>query len=505
MHQLGLIVRLRRQLAVNRLGVVDRRRRRSALLFILGSAVAIVAGGHVAAPTLMEPPVDLATPRGLSPGDLPAGMMALEASFWLTALLASVLNFRVLELLFRRPDIVALQPLPIEAGALFSDRLAAATTEAVVTAAAASLFFVPLVWHGGTAVAAASVAMLFGGLLFGTAVSLLVMVLATQRLIPESADSERPSVTDSYGGPGQLLLYAPAVALGGIVVVALFWKLLLGEPIRPGGSMTLFWSGTAILGATIAAALVVCYRAFVDDYYQMAPRFHEIDAADFSAVADYQTSSFDTTRASEAGLDNEMRSAVRAMLLDDDRRMAGSRVGYAVVLILAIVGLATVEFDALPLWGAAMVPAILTAAIVNPWYRLYERVRCLDTPLALPVSAAGRQTAVDRLALREFLFIGGPYAAVAAVILGYFRDFGTDGLLVGGCALAAGIGLAGALSIGRRLGAEGLAIRVLPAAVVIGLTACAIASLTVATVVSLVIGTVALLLSFRSRSRHVHQ
>ncbi len=504
MHQLGSIVRLRRRLALNRLGAVDGERRRSALFALVGAAAAIVVGGHVAAPTLMAPPVDLATPRGLSPDELPAGMMALEASFWLTALVASVLNFRVLELLFRRPDIVALQPLPIEAGALFSDRLAAATTEAVVAATAASLFFVPLLWHGGTPAAVASIAMLFGGLLFGTAVSLLVMVLATQRLIPDDTDSKRPSLTDSYGGPGQLLLYAPAVALGGIVVVALFWKLLLGEPIRPGGSMQLFWVGTAVLLATTAAGLMVCYRAFVEDYYEMAPRFHEIDAADFSAVADYQTSSFDTSRIWETGLNSQMRSTVRALLLDDDRRMAGSRVGYAVVLILAVVGLITVELDALPMWVAAMVPAIVTAVIVNPWHRLYERVRCLDNPLGLPVAAAARQTAVDRLGFREFLFIGGPYAIAAAVILGYFRDLGIEGLVVGGCALAAGIGLAGAVSIGRRLGAEGLVMRVLPATVVIGLTACAIASIIGAAVVSIAIGAAAILLSFRARSRDVH-
>lgn len=489
MTQFGPIWRLRRALVRNRLADLSSRRRASAAVLLAGAAAALLVGGHLAAPILMEPPVDLATPRGLHPDDLPAGAAALEASFWLSALLASVLNFRVMELLFRRADIVALQVLPIEAPALFFDRFFATATEAVVAAAAASLFFVPLFWHGESVAALASMAMLFGGLLIGATVSLVVMLRATRQLIPKRRESggNRPPLTDAYGGSGQLLLYAPAFALGGVVVLALFWKLLLGEPLRLGYFSEPFWIGTAILAAVSAACLAIAFRTFVSDYHAMAPRFHETDAADFSAVADYQSSSFDQPRRWELGLGRGAARAYRALALDDDRRLAGGRVGYAVVLIVAVIFIATVELAALPLWAAAMVPAVLSAGIVNPWHRLATRIELIDTPLGLPVSALNRQRAADRAALREFLYIGLPYAIAAAVILAHFRGLGADGLLVGLTALSSGFGIAGGVSIARQFGALPSAVRWLPAALLAALTATAITSLTAAATASAVV------------------
>ena len=495
MNQFGSILRLRRSLARNRLAELAPRRRWSTLVLLLGGAAALIMGGHLAAPMLMEPPVDLATPRGLSPDDLPAGAAALEAAFWLTALLASVLNFRVLELLFRRPDIVALQSLPIEPSALFLDRFFASCTEAVVAAAAASIFFVPLLWHGGAAACLASVIMLFGGLLFGAAISLMVMLAATRQLIPETGKegTQRPTITDAYGGQGQLLLYAPAVALGGVVIVALFWKLLLGEPLRLGAFNEPFWLGTGVIAAIAIGCLILAYRAFVDDYYAMAPRFHETDAADFSAVADYQTSSFDERSPWEFGLPKRTAATFRALLLDDDRRIAGSRVGYAVVLILAMIALAIVELSALPFWAIAMVPATLTAAIINPWHRLATRVRLLQDPLGLPVAAVDRRIAASRAAMREFLFIGLPYAVAAAAILGYFRGLGIDGGLIGLCALTSGFGIAGGVAIAQAFQVPQGALRWLPSALLVALTACAIVSLLAAIIVSIAVAIIAVL------------
>ncbi len=496
MNQFGSILRLRRSLAKNRLTDLSPRRRVTMLALLVTGALALIASGHLAAPSLMEPPIDLATPRGLGPDALPAGAAALEAAFWLTALLASILNFRVLELLFRRPDIVAMQSLPIEPSALFLDRFFASCTEAVVASAAASLFFVPLLWHGGTAAFVASVIMVTGGLLFGVALSLMVMLTATRQLIPDSdaGGSRRPSITDAYGGQGQLLLYAPAVSLGGIVMLALFWKLLLGEPLRHGAMTEPFWLGCAVIAAIAGGCLLIAYRAFVDDYYAMAPRFHEADSADFSAVADYQTSSYDETKSLwELGLPPRTAGTYRALVLDDDRRIAGGRVGYAVVLILAIMALAIIELPALPLWAAAMIPATLSAAIVNPWHRLTTRVRLLDDPLGLPVATVDRRIAASRAALREFLLIGVPYSIAAVLILGHFRGLGVEGGLVALCALSSGFGIAGGVSIGVSLGSSDSATRWLPAALLAGLTACAIVSLSAAIAVSVAVMSAALI------------
>lgn len=505
MNQLRSIWRLRRQSAKNRLSRLRPGRRNAALAVVCGFLLAILVAGHFAADLLMEPPIDLATPRGLSPDDLPAGAAALEASFWLSALLASVLNFRVLELLFRRPDIVAMQVLPIEPSALFLDRLFATWTEAVVAAAATSVFFIPLFWHGGASAAVASMAMLFGGLLFGSTISLVVMLTATGQLVPDDSEDDRPAVTDAYGGPGQLLLYAPALALGGIVVLALFWKLLLGEPLRLAHFSEPFWIGTAIIIGVSAACLVVAYRVFVDHYFAMAPRFHEADAADYSALIDYQTSAFDERQRWELGLSDDAARIYRVLVLDDDRRMASARVGYAVVLVLAIVGLAIIELNALPLWAAAMVPAVLVAFFVNPWRRVSRRLRHLDEELGLPVASDDLRVASDRAAIREFIFIGLPYAVAAGLILGHFRNLGAEGVITAVLAVTSGLFLAGLLSLARRLGAGDITLATLPVALVVALSAVAIVSLKAAVALSAAVAIAVYTYLQLTRGRHAEQ
>ncbi len=507
MSQLATVARLRRRLTKNRLATLAPKRRFTSLLLILGGIVALLVGGHFAAPALMEPPLDLATPRGLSPDDLPAGQAALEASFWLTVLLATVLNFRILELLFRRPDIVALQPLPIQPQALFADRLITTFIEAVVAAAAASLFFLPLVWHGGAAAALASAVMLLGGLLFGASVSMMLMLVATQRLVPQQIDSEQssrshPMLSDAYGGPGQILLYAPGVALGGVIVLALFWKLLLGEPLRLGAFNEPFWIGSAVIFAVVAGCLFVAYRAFVTDYYAMAPRFHEADSTDFSAIADYQESSFQNESPWELGLGRSAARVCRALLLDDDRRMAGGRVGYAVVIALAIVAMLITDLEAMPLWAVAILPATLIAAVVNPWQRLSERARLLDDPLGLPLTAVDRRIAADRVAIREFLFVAAPYATAAAVILGYFRGAGADGVLAAAASIAVGLGVAAGVTLIRRLGIYHTATRWLPPVFLVLMATLTIISLTAAVAVGFAAYLVAIAVSTLDRRSH---
>lgn len=474
---LSSVIALRRRLLRNRLGELSPNRRFSRLLLIVAGVIAVLVGGHLAAPTLMAPPIDLATPRGLTEDELPAGAAALEAAFWMTALAASVLNFRVLELLFRRRDIVALQRLPIEPRALFADRFAAAITEAVVCAAGLGLFFVPLVWHGGQAAAVASIAMLAGGLLVGQAISLAVMLHATRSLIPRGDGSSSPALSDAYVGPGQILLYAPAFALAGVVIVALFWKLLVGEPLRLGYFSEPFWIGSAIVAAIGLTGVFVAYRAFVADYFRMAPRFHEADAAEFHAIAKYQESSYDRPRRSEFGLDESTRTLYRALIIDDDRRMAGKRIGYAVALVLAGWALLTIDLEALPLWAVAVAPAVLMSTVVNPWHRLYRRVELLDDPLGLPVSSDDEMAAVDRATLREFAFVGGPYVLLVGVILGYFRGVGTEAILVASVVLLAGAFIANGVEIARRLGASTAVIRWLPTVLVVAVTAAAVVSL----------------------------
>lgn len=482
------ILRMRRHLVANRLGDLSPRRRRRAALLVLTGLATLLAVGHLAAPALMAPPIDLATPRGLSPGDLPAGAAALEAAFWLSALIAAVLNFRILELLFRRDDIRTLQTLPIPQNALFIDRLGSAVTESVVSALVASLFFVPLIWHDGGAAFVAAAAMLVGSLLFGVFISLAVLLTAARQLLPQDRpDTGQGVLAGAYGGTGQVLLYAPALALGAIVVVALLWKLLLGEPLRLGYLSEPFAMGIVIIAATTVGSWWTARKVFYADYYAIAPRFREADAAEYAAVIDYQTSSYDRPTRWEWGLSTGPARICRALLLDDDRRSAGGRIGYAVTIVLAIIALTMLDLDGIPLWAIALVPAVLTGVVVNPWHRLSQRAELLHRPLALPTTAADRHRAAGRLALREALIAAVPYAAGTALIVGYFRGLDGTGYLAAAAAIAAVIGLSGIVALAQRLGLTPPLLRWLPTVTVAAIAVAATFSLSITAVACLLI------------------
>lgn len=475
------------------------------MAFILGGValVALLLGGHLVAPVLMEPPVDLATPRGLAPGELPAGAAALEAAFWLTALLSAVLNFRVLELLFRRPDVIGLQSLPIQPRALFFDRLLAALAEALLASLGTATFFVPLLWHGGAGAFIASALMLIGGLTLGTILSLAILLLSAQQLVPRN-ERRGPSLgADSLSGSGQILLYAPAMALASVIVAALFWKLLLGEPLRLGRLSEPFYIGTAILGAVGLGSFNFAYRAFKNGYYAMAPRFREADVAEFSALLNYQQSAFEKPSLWEFGLSRQVRATTRALLLDDGRRSATNRIGYAIALILAVFGLATLDLAALPGWALAMVPAILVAALFNPWRRIFSRAERIHIPMALPASAQERKSAASRAALREFMLIALPYTAALVIIPGYFRGLGTAVIPLILLAIFSGPAIAGAIRMATTFGIKPAALGWLAPFFTALLLAAAIFSIPLALMISIATALLALPISSRSRHRHV--
>src|SRR5690554_341556 len=131
MTHLRILMRARRRGIRNRVGAQS-----SLNWTVLAGFLAVLVGGllllgHAAAPGLLRPPMDLVTAIGMTTtdGKLPAGAAALEAAFWLAALASSVLNFRVMELLFRRKDVRALEHFPLQLSALYVDRLLAALGE----------------------------------------------------------------------------------------------------------------------------------------------------------------------------------------------------------------------------------------------------------------------------------------------------------------------------------------------------------------------------------------
>lgn len=461
------------------------------LMSALG-VLALLGAGHLLAPDLLAPPEALATSQGVDAGRLPPGQNALEAAFWLSALLAAVLNFRVMELLFRRSDALALQPLPIRPSAFFVDRTLSTLTEASLSAAGASLLFVPLFWSGGAAAALAAIAMLFGALWLGAGLSMCAMVLAGRQLIPEDAPTGGGVKLggDIYGGSGQIFLYAPGVGLAAVVIAALFWKLLLGEPLRLERFSEPFWIGSALLAAAWLVAMVASWRTFAQHYHAMAARFREADSAEFQAVMDYQRSSFEAPQRLERGLSPGAALAYRALVLDGDRRLAAGRVGYAVVLVLAAVGLAVIDAAARPGWAVAMAPALMLALIINPWLRVSRQAARLQSPTALPLTPSDVDNAVFRLAVREVFFLALPFALLVALINGLWRAE-PGAWMVALASLALATGLAAAL---RLIPQTRTRERWLPAGVTLILAALAGLSLPVALVVSATLIAAALVL-----------
>src|SRR5690554_8051592 len=106
--------------------------------------------------------------------------------------------------------------------------------------------------------------------------------------------------------------------------------------------------GSALLAGAWLLAILTSWRTFAGHYHAMAARFREADSAEFQAVMDYQRSSFEVPQRLERGLSRGGALAYRALVLDGDRRLAAGRVGYAVVLVLAAVGLLTIDAGAGP-------------------------------------------------------------------------------------------------------------------------------------------------------------
>jgi hypothetical protein len=135
------------------------------------------------------------------------GRETLEAAFWLAALASSVLNFRVMELLFRRRDIRSVESYPIRLYALYVDRLIAALGEALAATVLLAPFFLPMLWHAGGLAASTSIALIGLGLIASSAIGFAVQLAAGYTLAggsPGNKDHKKHKSRDIYGGSGQV-------------------------------------------------------------------------------------------------------------------------------------------------------------------------------------------------------------------------------------------------------------------------------------------------------------
>jgi hypothetical protein len=468
---------------------------------LLGAIAVLIAGlvalGHAAAPGLLEPPADVVTAVGMAAedGELPGGAAALEAAFWLAALASSVLNFRVMELLFRRKDIRAVEPYPVKLYALFVDRLLATLGEALAAAVVLAPFFVPLVWHGGGLAAATSIALVALGLVTSSAIGFAIQLSAGSTMgrkrtggSKEVGDREKKGETrDIYGGSGQIFLYAPGVALAVSVIVILLAKLALGEVLKAGEATRAFGVGVGLLGVVFGVCVIVSYRQFVASFPRMAARFHEADFVGYEISAKHQSSGFDSPKLGEKLLPEAARPVFRTYALQFGRRYLLARWTYGLGWLAAGIAVFRLSEAALPGWLIATLPAIAAATLVNPWTRLSDkRIRpSYQNLLALPENADLMAAVV--FAVRECLLVTAPYALLVLLAQGVRYGDWLGGLGLAGLAIGACLALNGAMAVAWRAFGRSRVVEVfVPVLLAIALVAVANVSLWALAVVEVV-------------------
>jgi hypothetical protein len=404
--------------------------------------------GHFSAPDLLSPPEDLVAVIAANPETgFPAGAAALEACFWLTATASSITGFRVMELLFRRDDIRAVEFYPFSLRSLYLDRLLATSVEAIAAALLVVPFFVPLVWHGGAVPALVCTALLILGLLSSNVVGLSVQLWAGSTLIEEQKDTKDRSNKSIYGGPGQVFMYSPGLSLAISVVLILLAKLALGEVLDDGLQSRALWLGIGILGAATGFAALGGWRYFTKGFHRMAARFREADFVGYEVSADYQRSAFEVPRLGERLLDASARPVFRATALQYRRRYMLTRYAYGIFWLVGGIAVFQASAAAFPLWLQRIAAVVATGIFFNPWVRvLSTRIRP-EFDDYLPITDFERRTADSLLSLLEALLVTGPFAA--ALLLAAVFEGRTPGFIAmhGAGALASVLALSGVVSI----------------------------------------------------------
>lgn len=448
-RHIRLLLGARLRALLNRFaGVAPDRRLRLIAVLVVGAAI-ILGLGELAAPALLEAPVEAATGGSFRKADtLPAGTLALEAAFWLSALAASLTTFRAMELLYRRRDIRAIAPYPLNLTAVFVDRLAAAVGEAVAAAGAVALFFVPLIWHGGADIAGLAAGLAATGLVTSSLVGFAIQVYAGD-LHVRGTESDKSSRGDIYGGGSQALMFSPGLAFAVAAALILLARLAFGELLTEGGSLRAFWVANGAMGVAVLAGLIGAYRRFVARFPAMSARFREVDLVGFQVEVDYQTSAYEKRGWVERLIPASVRPAYRANSLQFGRRYALTRYSYGLFWLIAGLAVSQWSRQAFPSWAVAAVPAVAMATLANPWARLTGRSLAPHFAEGLPLSGAQRTLADLAVAARESVILALPYALL---VLWIDMDLaGATAWLEAGVALAGPLGLNGFVALAWRL------------------------------------------------------
>lgn len=387
---------------------------------VLTGALAIILCGHFAAPGMLIPPMEIATPTGTEPRSaLIAGASALETAFWLTALISSVTSFRIMELLFRRDDIRIISALPLNMKTLFIDRVLAGLLEVACASLACALFFIPLLWHDAPWAALVSCLLPFIGLTASLFMGLGIQLYFGEIAFgapPEQKKSTRGK--DVYGGAGQAFLYAPGAALALSAGVALLSKLALGEVLRLERCSKPAQIGLILVGILTTLGLLVAYSRFKRAYIRMLAGFREVDFIGFNVEILYQTSNWNTPTRIEAFAPN-LGAILRRNTLQYARRYTLTR--YLYVLIWTLMGLAMwqLSVEAFPSWAIVCSALITHVLFAKPWTKLTRQGFATSASMALPLHPKHEDRAMAWFATFETLRFATPLALLTLTLRTY--------------------------------------------------------------------------------------
>lgn len=432
----GLLIRARIRALKHRMERQGPRQRAGLWMGMLAIIAACLVIGHIKAPDLLIPISSSATPQGFEPKSaFVRGGAALELAFWLTVIASATNAFRVMELLFRRHDIRAIQSLPLPISAYFIDRLFGGLIEALGLGLLCALPFVPMLWHGAPSLALICAMMPLLGLLSTLAVGFGVQLWA--------GAAEYDTAPGQAQGQGQLFLYAPGAALAACAVLDLMIKLGLGEWLRTGrfGRPTQLVLGV-VLGLSVVA-VGAGYRYAQRGYLRMLAGFREADFMSVNVEIEYQRSAFDQDSFLTKRLSPAPGAIFKRHKLQYARRYMLTRYMYPIIWLIYGLGIWSLDQEAFPMWARISAPWIVLAALVNPWARLARPGLSAPSSLCLPVTTRDEALATSLFAAREVTLFIAPLLLLA-LILGQLKVPGVESALVALGTLSGTLGVAAA-------------------------------------------------------------
>lgn len=373
--------------------------------------LALFGLGVWAAPGLLVPP-EATSVAEFGDRNLVAGWKALEASFWLTAVLSAVLSFRVMELLFRRRDIVVVSLLPLSGEALFFDRAIAATLEALGFALIAAAFFLPIaIFHGQNLIAFVAQTIAMAGLISTSWITVgVIMWFGAQFGDPKA----RSMPGDAYGGSGAAFIYGPGAALAGSLMVLLLLQLALGEVLKAGEVTRAFQLGLGIAAAVSVSAMVTARGIFKTSYHLAAAYFREAETVGYEIDLDYQNSEMAKPRIGEGLLGKAGALAYRRTVLQMGRRFTLIRYVYGFAVLAFAFAVWGIPTAAMPAWTGAAVVLVLFG-LVNPWKKLRDHELGQSHSEYLPLRARDEAIGRSMAVLRELVPVSLAIAAVGVL------------------------------------------------------------------------------------------